>query len=165
MSASDTSSSWSTLLAHLQPSQEIVIIRDEGRFHRAFKKVCSEIRERDPERLLAKFLRHHAKIRAFIGALEESAGFDENRCLGQTFWSVSLWTVRVRRLHFMVAAVLRHFADINSDSFDRQGERVAFPELLPYAQRSFPLFRTRSLLVSRRPESPSTSSASICGIH
>lgn len=89
---------WSTLLSHLQSSptgEETISIPNESRFHKAFVDVCSDVCERDPQRLLAKFLRQHDHIIAFIGALDESIGFKEPHCLSSLFWSVAFTTVQV----------------------------------------------------------------------
>jgi hypothetical protein len=97
MSASDSSSSWSSLVLDLQP-QEITFVPDERDFHRQFQRLCTQLRERQPQRLLAKFLRQHAQVIAFIGGIDESAGLEESHSLSALFWSVAFAIVRVRRL-------------------------------------------------------------------
>lgn len=89
---------WSTLLSDLQSSlnsQDIILIPDERSFHTEFEEVCACVKEIDPPRLLAKFLRQHNQIIAFIGALDESIGFAEPPCLSSLFWSVAFTTVQV----------------------------------------------------------------------
>lgn len=89
---------WSTLLSDLRASlssQETILIPNEGGFHKAFVELCSDIHERDSQRLLARFLRQHDQIIAFIGALDESIGFTESHCLSSLFWSVAFNTVQV----------------------------------------------------------------------
>jgi hypothetical protein len=89
---------WSTLLSDLQPSltsQEIIPIPNESKFHKAFVELCTDVRERDPQRLLARFLRQHDQIIAFIGALDDSIGLEESHSLSSLFWSVAFTTVQV----------------------------------------------------------------------
>ena len=89
---------WSALLSDLQPSltsQEIISILNESKFHKAFVELCIDVHERDPQRLLAKFLRQHDQIIVFIGALDDSIGLEESHCLNSLFWSVAFTTVQV----------------------------------------------------------------------
>jgi hypothetical protein len=58
--------------------------------------LCAEVHERDPQRLLARFLREHAQIIAFIGALDDSLELEEEDCcLGSCFWTIAYSTVYV----------------------------------------------------------------------
>ena len=98
MSATDSASTWSSVLSDLSVSEQYTVIQSENDFHRAFEEFCSDIRERDPQRLLARFLRHHDRIIAFIGALDESTGLDASNSLSSVFWSRAFATVLVRRL-------------------------------------------------------------------
>ena len=91
---------WSSLLFDLQSSltsQEIILIPNENRFHKAFIEVCTDVPERDPQRMLARFLRQHDQIIAFIGDLDESFGFKEPHCLSSLFWSITFTTIQVSR--------------------------------------------------------------------
>ncbi|KAH7357452.1 kinase-like domain-containing protein [Pyrenochaeta sp. MPI-SDFR-AT-0127] len=94
MSLTGSSSTWSTFLSDLPASDDIGTIPGEDQFHRNFVEYCTTIRERDPQRLLARFLRHHDQIIAFIGALDESTGLDTSRCLSSVFWSKAFETVQ-----------------------------------------------------------------------
>jgi hypothetical protein len=96
-SMSDSSSTWSVLLSDLQPEQNLIFVASESDFRREFEKLCSRLREPDPQRLLGKFFRHHAQIMVFIGALDESSGLSEsNNSLGSLFWSFAFTIIRVR---------------------------------------------------------------------
>jgi hypothetical protein len=90
---------WSSLLSELHSSiltgHETTLIPNETAFHQAFNDLCAAVRERDPTRLLARFLRQHDQLIAFIGALDESIGFKEPDCLSTVFWSVAFITVDV----------------------------------------------------------------------
>ena|SRR5436190_16697084 len=96
MSATDSASTWSTFLSDLSVSEQYTVIHSEDEFHRAFAQLCTDIRDRDPQRLLARFLRHHDQIIAFIGALDESTGLNASECLSSVFWSKAFETVLVR---------------------------------------------------------------------
>ena len=100
MSASDTSSTWSSFLSDLPGSDENTAIHSEDVFHRAFVALCNDVRERDPQRLLARFLRHHDQIIAFIGALDECTGLEATNCLNSVFWSKAYDIVWVRCLEY-----------------------------------------------------------------
>ncbi|KAI9663838.1 MAG: hypothetical protein M1821_007328 [Bathelium mastoideum] len=93
MSATDSASTWSSFLSDLSLPEEHSAISSEDDFHRAFLRICTEIRERDPQRLLARFLRHHDQIIAFVGALDDSTGLDSSNSLGKAFWSKAFETV------------------------------------------------------------------------
>ena len=97
MSLTGSSSTWSTFLSDLPASDDSTNISDEDQFHREFKEICSQLRERDPERLLAKFQRHHDQIIAFVSALDESAGSDASKTPSSVFWSKAFETVKVCR--------------------------------------------------------------------
>ena len=89
---------WSTLLSDLQTSltgQSTIFIPSESGFHKAFLELCTHVHECDPQRLLGKFLRQHAQIIAFTGAIDESIGLTEPPCLSSLFWSVAFTTVKV----------------------------------------------------------------------
>ncbi|EXJ89007.1 serine/threonine protein kinase [Capronia epimyces CBS 606.96] len=89
-----SASTWPTVLSDLASSDGSTNIPDEGRFHREFKAACGRIREKDPERLLARFLRHHDQIIAFVSAIDESASLDNvPHCLSSVFWSKAFETV------------------------------------------------------------------------
>ena len=94
MSATDSASTWSTFLSDLSVSEQTVI-NSENVFHQAFVQVCTDIRERDPQRLLARFLRYHDQIIAFIGTLDEATGLNTSSCLSSVFWSKAFETVLV----------------------------------------------------------------------
>ena len=98
MSGSDSTSSWSSILSDLSISEPYSVISSENDFHRAFGEVCAELRERDPQRLLARFLRYHDQIIPFIGALDESIGHDASNSLNSVFWSKAFAAVLVRLL-------------------------------------------------------------------
>ena len=89
---------WSALLSDLQTSltgQDTIVIPSESAFHKAFLEVCMHVQETDPQRLLGKFLRQHAQIIVFTGAIDESIGLTEPHCLSSLFWSVAFTTVQV----------------------------------------------------------------------
>ncbi|KAF2221664.1 hypothetical protein BDZ85DRAFT_132053 [Elsinoe ampelina] len=87
MSNSGSSSTWMTFLSDLPITGSSAEVTGEQRFHREFKQACIIIGERDPERLLARFLRHHDQIVAFVSALDESMGLDDANSLSSVFWS------------------------------------------------------------------------------
>ena len=64
-------------------------------------ETCKERRERDPQRLLARFIRYHDQIIAFIGALDESTGLDVTNSLNSVFWSKAFETVLVSNLYLV----------------------------------------------------------------
>lgn len=47
--------------------------------------------------MLARFLRHHDQIIAFVSALDESTGLDVSNCLSSVFWSKAFEAVEVSR--------------------------------------------------------------------
>ncbi len=96
MSGTGSSSTWSTFLSDLPTSNDNTAIHTEDVFHQSFLDLCTQIRERDPQRLLAKLLRYHDRIVAFVGALDESSGLDASHCLSSVFWSKAFETVQVR---------------------------------------------------------------------
>lgn len=98
MSGSDSASTWSSVLSDLQPSEDITSVYSQDQFTQYCYKVCTEACERDPQRMLGKFLRYHDQVIVFVGALDESTGLDSRICLSLVFWSTAFATVRVRRL-------------------------------------------------------------------
>jgi hypothetical protein len=96
MSLTGSSSTWSTFLSDLPTPEDGGGIPGEDHFHRNFVQHCTFVRERDPQRLLARFLRYHDQIIAFVGALDESTGLDTSRCLSSVFWSKAFETVQAR---------------------------------------------------------------------
>ena len=101
MSGSDSASSWSSFLSDLSVSEQYTVIHSENDFHRAFEEVCAELRERDPQRLLARFLRYHDQIIAFIGALDKSIGLDASNNMNSVFWSKAFAAVLVSLLEWL----------------------------------------------------------------
>jgi hypothetical protein len=95
MSLTGSSSTWSTFLSDLPTSERCTNIPGEDLFHREFKQACTKRRERDPERLLARFLRYHDHIIAFVSTLDESTGLDVSNCLSSVFWSKAFETFEV----------------------------------------------------------------------
>lgn len=95
MSLTGSSSTWSTFLSDLPVSEEKGAIPGENEFHRQFVQHCTAVRDRDPQRLLARFLRYHDQTIAFIGALDESTGLDTSRCLSSVFWSKAFEAVHI----------------------------------------------------------------------
>ena len=118
MSRTDSSSTWSSLLSELSASEQSSAIRNENDFHRAFEAFCSDIRERDPQRLLARFLRYHNQIIVFVGALDESTGLDVSNSLSSVFWSKAFATIMVRRLFDLLLApkLVLNVNNITADS-------------------------------------------------
>ena len=102
MSATDSASAWSSFLSGLSIPEQHNVIVSENAFHRAFQDLCDSIRECDPQRLLARFLRHHDQIIAFIGAVDEATGLDPSNSLSRIFWSGAFATVLVRALRLLV---------------------------------------------------------------
>ena len=96
----NTRATWSNLLSDLcaQPAaRELVNIPDESTFHEVFALLCAEARERDPQRLLARFLRQHDQLIAIVSALDQSVGLVRPYTLNATFWSVAYAAVQVSR--------------------------------------------------------------------
>jgi hypothetical protein len=92
-------STWSTLLSNLRPaSQDIIFIPSEGEFHKDFVRVCGELRERDPQRLLARYIRQHDQIIRFAFTLDSALELDESLCLNSLFWSIAFATFQVRSI-------------------------------------------------------------------
>lgn len=105
MSGTD-SATWSSFLSDLSLPELHKVIRSENDFHRAFGRVCTDIREHDPQRLLARFLRHHDQIIAFIGAVDESTGLNASKSLSSIFWSKAFATVLVRLLEQLFTCLI-----------------------------------------------------------
>ncbi|KAF2115017.1 kinase-like domain-containing protein [Lophiotrema nucula] len=128
MSVTDSASTWSTFLSDLSVSEQTAI-NSEDVFHRAFVRVCTELRERDPQRLLARFLRHHDQIIAFIGALDESTGLDTSSCLSSVFWSKAFETVLTALRTRQKDALLRQYLPALSEITPAFGADLAlFPD-------------------------------------
>lgn len=70
---------------------------NEELFHRRFMQYCDSTQEDDPQRLLARFLRHHDEIIRFVSALDESMELDQTSSLSSVFWSRAFDIVVVRQ--------------------------------------------------------------------
>lgn len=168
MSERETRDTWSTLLSDLQSSlQEPILILNETKFHQAFEEVCAEVHETDPQRLLARFLRQHDQIIAFIGALDESIGFTEPHCLSSLFWSVAFTTVQVSifcaisQPDFLGRTDWRIIigrAEAQKETRNICGESAK-------AQRSPTCLRRPATTIPRRSSSSRSSSESLSRIH
>ncbi|KAL9098948.1 MAG: hypothetical protein Q9163_005484 [Psora crenata] len=129
MSGSDSASSWSSFLSDLSVSEQNTVIYSENNFHQAFEKVCTELRERDPQRLLARFLRHHDQIIAFIGALDESIGLEAFNSLKSVFWSKAFAAVLAALKTHKRDALFRKYFPTLSDAIPAFGADLSlFPD-------------------------------------
>lgn len=147
MSLTGSSSTWSTFLSDLPTPEDSGGIPGEDHFHRNFVQHCTSVRERDPQRLLARFLRHHDQIIAFVGALDESTGLDTSRCLSSVFWSKAFETIQARTPHEVIQIVRKADAEQKAldirqrDKFFRDKQRdKLFREYLPRISDVVPAF-------------------------
>lgn len=76
-------------------TQDIVIIPNESCFHEEYYKLGRSLRERDPARRLARFLRDHHQINDFVRGLENSTGLSNHR-LRSAFWTKAFEVIKVR---------------------------------------------------------------------
>ena len=95
---SNPRATWTTLVAELQPDSSqpgAAIIQSEAHFHTAFEHLCLHMQYREPQRLLARFLREHTQIIAFVGALDDSLELHAGYSPGCCFWTIAYDTLQV----------------------------------------------------------------------
>jgi hypothetical protein len=96
---SNPRATWTSLVQELQPDpadEGAQIIPTEADFHIAFEDLCLHMQYREPQRLLARFLREHSQIIAFVGALDESLELHTGCSPGSCFWTIAYATIQVR---------------------------------------------------------------------
>jgi hypothetical protein len=169
---SDSSSprdTWYTLLCDLQSSLAdldlFVPIPNENHFQQSLLKVCRKLHEGDHQRLQGIFVRHHAKIIAFVGDLDDSLGLPEPPGLGSLCWSVAFSVLKVSERKFLGRANLLDEPDEGLGGIRTSQQTSGFGEASPPSQQDPPSVRGRLVALPGRSFRPKPSPTTLSRVY